>query len=673
MRFMGWLGWICKALLLPVFAMDPPVPPFLTGDPDSLECEASSGTEEREFEEPLSLSVRAYRWIQRIDCWKQQSESLAIAEEVLAQATQLLEAIQRDGLLTLEAELPWFLQHQLFARVADLYQISFSQSVFLSRPLGSREKLSEVLTFLHWASRFYEKAWTILKNGETFFREGSLESKEWQSRISCLSLKFYMLCIAVEPYASYFKHQRQYLWYVRKKQLLSCFLKQPRYAEVLPYSLQSVETLVSCASQERRCEAHSRKNPGPVWMRRHQRLLKQVQTGEFTQNIPHSRLSSHVRLKLFLFEKSLVSGEFTRKDPQEVVRQWRALEALLVFGQEQEALLQPKTLEEAYRNATGLLSDRTFLNLWMKVVPFFLEAQRVEEALVRFRILEALSSTPLPFVAQFAMANLRHSLGDGGALLEVHQILWQLKESRVEEKINWLRTTLTFQRSHQQKAIQEKQQQVAWRLAQRQKRRVRQAEKFSGGTQEADILKVEPSRLQEKHEKWLRHQEREQARQIQREEKEPERALISSDEEDLDTARDVPSRAFLAYEYAVESTVPSIRGASERALKRSRRLRRRVEAEIDAQTWGLTREEIEAYCLQLGCTLRRSRGSHRKVTLPELVWVEKDGEVLPLFSEWVGMLILPKWTDQVPFYLRRSLQLIRDRWGTPPSGLSQKS
>ncbi|MBS0185320.1 MAG: hypothetical protein JSS34_03080 [Proteobacteria bacterium] len=94
-------------------------------------------------------------------------------------------------------------------------------------------------------------------------------------------------------------------------------------------------------------------------------------------------------------------------------------------------------------------------------------------------------------------------------------------------------------------------------------------------------------------------------------------------------------------------------------------LQRRLEREMETNSWNFTREELQAYYEGFGCKIRQ-RGSHVTAALPKFEVVElPNGEPLVVnfnFEEFNlegGSFVFAKWTHTVPQYLR--LQIFEAR------------
>lgn len=90
---------------------------------------------------------------------------------------------------------------------------------------------------------------------------------------------------------------------------------------------------------------------------------------------------------------------------------------------------------------------------------------------------------------------------------------------------------------------------------------------------------------------------------------------------------------------------------------------KKVDLEIEDNTWRITREEFITYLKRLGCTERASR--HHIMELPESFIYEMNGEVVTILAKELkiggGSLTLPRWDKIVPDYLRSQIRVAREK------------
>ena len=91
-------------------------------------------------------------------------------------------------------------------------------------------------------------------------------------------------------------------------------------------------------------------------------------------------------------------------------------------------------------------------------------------------------------------------------------------------------------------------------------------------------------------------------------------------------------------------------------------LQKRVENEIENNSWNFTRKDLEAYYAGFGCKISQNNGSHIKAALPKFEVIElPDGTALVInfnfegFELQGGSFVFGTWRDQVPFYLRSQI------------------
>ena len=88
---------------------------------------------------------------------------------------------------------------------------------------------------------------------------------------------------------------------------------------------------------------------------------------------------------------------------------------------------------------------------------------------------------------------------------------------------------------------------------------------------------------------------------------------------------------------------------------------RDVNEKIEAGSWDFTRQDLVAYYVAMGCEKRSGRGSHEVVEFGSSFAFSKDGELITVLSDFGGALTLPRWDDTVPHYLRKQIQVAREK------------
>ena len=92
---------------------------------------------------------------------------------------------------------------------------------------------------------------------------------------------------------------------------------------------------------------------------------------------------------------------------------------------------------------------------------------------------------------------------------------------------------------------------------------------------------------------------------------------------------------------------------------------KKVDAEIENNTWMFTRKDLMAYFENLGCAAIEG-GKHKKVSLPKADFVLYEGETIAIMNDFGGALTLPRWdgsdgNGQVPSYLRKQILKAREK------------
>lgn len=142
----------------------------------------------------------------------------------------------------------------------------------------------------------------------------------------------------------------------------------------------------------------------------------------------------------------------------------------------------------------------------------------------------------------------------------------------------------------------------------------------------------------------LAKEERHLARELQREQLAQEEHLA------------VPASALAAptpepMEEHIQEAAPSIPFEEFFSLTR---LQKRIEREIQSNTWSFTEGELATYYESFACSIRQ-RGSHVTASMPSFNFVDlPNGEILmaQIDFEFGGSFTFANWESSVPFYLR---------------------
>lgn len=155
---------------------------------------------------------------------------------------------------------------------------------------------------------------------------------------------------------------------------------------------------------------------------------------------------------------------------------------------------------------------------------------------------------------------------------------------------------------------------------------------------------------EEKEEKRKRHEEAEKRREVEKNQPDS----IPLDEKKPQHVISIISEPSLM---GVQSTIKDLYHLEATAKK--------VDAEIENNTWTFTRKDLMTYFENLGCAAIEG-GKHKKVSLPRADFILYKGETIAIMNDLGGALTLPRWdgsdgNGQVPFYLRKQILKAREK------------
>lgn len=339
---------------------------------------------------------------------------------------------------------------------------------------------------------------------------------------------------------------------------------------------------------------------------------------------------------------------------------------LYIEGKIKELLIQEEhsnSLYDIYERYMKLFSFQKLKeNMLNVILPTFIEREDAEGALAHVLVLAQLEkkqSPTLSILTRYTQAIIKNMAGDYEE--------WIAIEKELQESIERKEQNKQQQKQQQKQRQQEKiTQSIKARnnnskakperkiIANQQEKRDNLQQTASTSTQSNDTPSQEQyepsiSASQAKEAKLIRHQEAEKEREAK---KDPLKentttstttvtANTSSQEQDLREPEVLPIREL--YDLT--------------------KIAKKVEDEIENNTWTFTRENLIDYFEALGCKAEEG-GRHKKLPLPKAIIVQHGEEVITVLNDFSGALTLPRWDQsynngQVPSYLR--IQILKAR------------
>ncbi|MBN9412584.1 MAG: hypothetical protein J0H12_01480 [Candidatus Paracaedimonas acanthamoebae] len=310
-----------------------------------------------------------------------------------------------------------------------------------------------------------------------------------------------------------------------------------------------------------------------------------------------------------------------------------------------------------YKIYRDTVPGKTFTLVLRKVLSAYTGEGRIQEALERAEILRKLeneSKDGVSFETRFLIASLKNLLGDHADWLELEAEQERIEKAKQNKKISRVVCATQAHVAQIKQVERQKVEEDQKKAAEQQKRdetyqRLR-SEKQHGAMYVASSSRCEadPSRQEEKAAKRARH----------------EQAIKDRLE------MDVRDTSFPVSECASSSNEPDHKPLTfydirQRRLAESDRdprtlsdffkfshANKTVNTAIEKGTWQFTRGQLAEYFRNMQCDVKSGKGSHEKVSLPHLLQIIKEGEVITILSDMGGALTLPEWEKIVPHYLR---------------------
>jgi len=324
----------------------------------------------------------------------------------------------------------------------------------------------------------------------------------------------------------------------------------------------------------------------------------------------------------------------------------------------------PSTLADVYKQYAIFLGGETLrLDIIAYILPALIHLGDYSGALERVNILAELEYNQIKnnsVLTKFLRAAIRNLNGDYTEWEKFEQDITAEKtkvaERKKKVKEEQHEKMLEDIKKVQQKAEKAKEEQSiapSKSLDTREKKSSSSSEQRSQRQDEPSFISADEER-QARQEKLKRHEEAEKARQ--------EEAMSSSSQTSSSThswdSTNVTQTTTTAFPSPISSKsikdVYDLTGSAKH-----------TDAEIEDDTWKISRDQLITYFEALGCTASNG-GKHKKISLPEALIIKYEGETITVLNDLGGALTLPRWdgaegNGTVPHYLRGQILKARTK------------
>ena len=326
----------------------------------------------------------------------------------------------------------------------------------------------------------------------------------------------------------------------------------------------------------------------------------------------------------------------------------------------------PATLLDVYQQYEIFLGgEKLRQDILLYILPSFLLSGNVNDALERVNILAELELRKLKHnsnLTRFIRAGIKNMIGDFSEweALEAEMVAQQAKEKEKkgrkkkkqhEERIEVIKYD---QKQHESEK--------ASRSATLQPMRSPEKKVTSFLTEEdhdnEDVAFI--SNPEEKQEKQRRHKEAEKRREKETLDSSNAITTTTSTTTTTTTTTTTPTTTTTAVTVVPQAPTPLIRD-----LYPLTGVAKDVDAEIENDTWMVSRDQLISYFKALEC-IAKNGAKHKKVSLPEALIIQHEGKTLTILNDLGGALTLPHWdgpkgNGTVPDYLRKQILDAREK------------
>lgn len=318
-------------------------------------------------------------------------------------------------------------------------------------------------------------------------------------------------------------------------------------------------------------------------------------------------------------------------------------------------------------------------NMIRVILPAFIEIEDIEGALAHIQVLvqlEIKQNSNLSALTRYIQAIIKNRAGDYEEWIAIEQELQEASERRMQNM---------QQQKEQQKQRQQENRIQAIKATKVDLKAVtkRKTIEQKGGkqknssqltllssTQTNDIPSQElserpPSGVDEKEAKRRRHEKAQKERETIKNSLETTKGSLNENLPSLlpittSTTTKVITNAPSKIQSSMEQKVLPIK-----ELFHLTAISKKVDSEVEDDTWDFTRENLIAYFKNLGGTVQEG-GCHKKLSLPKAIIIKHGEEVVTILNDSSGALTLPRWDKsfndgKVPHYLRSQILKAREK------------